>query len=34
MGIYVFDETFLYEELIRDAEDDASTHDFARPDTR
>lgn len=28
MGIYVFDEAFLYEQLIRDAEDSASSHDF------
>ncbi len=30
MGIYVFDETFLYEQLIRDAEDRASSHDFGK----
>ena len=28
MGIYVFDEPFLYEQLIRDAEDGGSSHDF------
>ena len=28
MGIYVFDEAFLYEQLIRDAQDDSSSHDF------
>ena len=28
MGIYVFDEAFLYEQLIRDAEDQGSSHDF------
>ena len=30
MGIYVFDETFLYEQLIRDAEDGDSSHDFGK----
>ncbi|MBE0620136.1 MAG: glucose-1-phosphate adenylyltransferase [Burkholderiales bacterium] len=30
MGIYVFDEAFLYEQLIRDAEDDGSSHDFGK----
>jgi glucose-1-phosphate adenylyltransferase len=30
MGIYVFDEGFLYEQLIRDAEDRASSHDFGK----
>ena len=30
MGIYVFDEAFLYEQLIRDADDDASSHDFGK----
>jgi glucose-1-phosphate adenylyltransferase len=30
MGIYVFDEAFLYEQLIRDAEDAASSHDFGK----
>lgn len=30
MGIYVFGENFLYEQLIRDAEDNASTHDFGK----
>ncbi|MGP1676533.1 MAG: sugar phosphate nucleotidyltransferase [Burkholderiales bacterium] len=28
MGIYAFDEAFLYEQLIRDAEDSGSSHDF------
>jgi glucose-1-phosphate adenylyltransferase len=28
MGIYVFNTAFLYEQLIRDADDDYSTHDF------
>jgi glucose-1-phosphate adenylyltransferase len=28
MGIYVFAADFLYEELLRDADDPASTHDF------
>ncbi len=30
MGIYVFDEAFLYEQLIRDAEDCESGHDFGK----
>ena len=30
MGIYVFNEAFLYEQLIRDAEDSASSHDFGK----
>ncbi len=30
MGIYVFDEAFLYEQLIRDAEDESSSHDFGK----
>jgi len=30
MGIYVFDESFLYEQLIRDAEDRDSGHDFGK----
>ena len=30
MGIYIFDAPFLYAELLRDANDDASTHDFGR----
>ena len=30
MGIYVFDEPFLYQQLIRDAEDSASSHDFGK----
>jgi len=30
MGIYVFEEAFLYEQLIRDAEDKASSHDFGK----
>ena len=30
MGIYVFDEALLYEQLIRDAEDGASSHDFGK----
>jgi len=30
MGIYVFDEAFLYEQLIRDAEDSTSGHDFGK----
>ena len=30
MGIYVFDEAFLYEQLIRDAEDEGSSHDFGK----
>ena len=28
MGIYVFNSSFLYEQLIRDADDPSSTHDF------
>jgi glucose-1-phosphate adenylyltransferase len=28
MGIYVFNAAFLYEQLMRDAEDENSTHDF------
>jgi glucose-1-phosphate adenylyltransferase len=28
MGIYVFNAAFLYEQLIRDADDPSSTHDF------
>src|SRR5690606_6084042 len=28
MGIYVFNASFLYEQLIRDADDRNSTHDF------
>ena len=28
MGIYVFNTAFLYEQLIKDADDDYSTHDF------
>ena len=28
MGIYVFNAGFLYEQLMRDAEDENSTHDF------
>ena len=28
MGIYVFNASFLYEQLIRDADDRSSTHDF------
>jgi glucose-1-phosphate adenylyltransferase len=28
MGIYVFNADFLYEQLMRDAADDSSTHDF------
>jgi glucose-1-phosphate adenylyltransferase len=28
MGIYVFNTAFLYEQLIKDADDDCSTHDF------
>ena len=28
MGIYVFNAAFLYEQLIRDADDPHSTHDF------
>ena len=30
MGIYVFDAAFLYGELIRDAEDTSSSHDFGK----
>ncbi len=30
MGIYVFDEAFLYEQLIRDAEAGDSNHDFGK----
>jgi glucose-1-phosphate adenylyltransferase len=30
MGIYVFDESFLYEQLNRDAEDSGSSHDFGK----
>lgn len=30
MGIYVFNTEFLYEQLIRDADDDISNHDFGR----
>jgi len=30
MGIYVFNEAFLYEQLIRDTEDGNSSHDFGR----
>ena len=30
MGIYVFDEAFLYEQLIRDAKDAGSSHDFGK----
>ena len=30
MGIYVFDAPFLYSELMRDAADDDSAHDFGR----
>jgi glucose-1-phosphate adenylyltransferase len=30
MGIYVFDEAFLYDQLIRDAEDRGSSHDFGK----
>lgn len=30
MGIYVFNAKFLYEQLVRDAADGASTHDFGR----
>lgn len=30
MGIYVFNTEFLYEQLIRDADDPASTHDFGK----
>jgi glucose-1-phosphate adenylyltransferase len=30
MGVYIFDAPFLYEELLRDADDSGSTHDFGR----
>ncbi len=30
MGIYVFDEAFLYEQLTRDAQDGDSSHDFGK----
>ncbi|HSH29868.1 MAG TPA: glucose-1-phosphate adenylyltransferase [Thiohalobacter sp.] len=30
MGIYVFSTRFLYEQLIRDADDDGSEHDFGK----
>ena len=30
MGVYVFSAAFLYDELLRDAEDPASSHDFGR----
>lgn len=30
MGIYVFNAAFLYEQLIRDADDSSSAHDFGR----
>jgi glucose-1-phosphate adenylyltransferase len=30
MGIYAFNEAFLYEQLIRDAEDGDSSHDFGK----
>ena len=30
MGIYVFDEAFLYEQLIQDADDGTSSHDFGK----
>ncbi|MEW6312467.1 MAG: glucose-1-phosphate adenylyltransferase [Pseudomonadota bacterium] len=30
MGIYVFNTRFLYEQLIRDADDDKSSHDFGK----
>jgi glucose-1-phosphate adenylyltransferase len=30
MGIYVFDEGFLYDQLIRDAKDSGSGHDFGK----
>jgi glucose-1-phosphate adenylyltransferase len=30
MGIYVFDADFLYDELLRDADDAGSAHDFGR----
>ena len=30
MGIYVFDAAFLYDELVRDADDTTSSHDFGK----
>lgn len=30
MGIYVFDAAVLYDELVRDAQDSSSTHDFGK----
>lgn len=30
MGIYVFNTDYLYEQLIRDADDDSSAHDFGK----
>ena len=30
MGVYAFDAAFLYDELVRDAADDVSEHDFGR----
>jgi len=30
MGIYVFDAAFLYDELLRDADDPGSSHDFGK----
>ncbi len=30
MGIYVFNAEFLYEQLIRDADDPKSSHDFGK----
>lgn len=30
MGVYIFNAKYLYEELLRDAQDQASSHDFAR----
>jgi len=30
MGIYVFDAAFLYDELLRDADDATSSHDFGK----
>ena len=30
MGIYVFNASFLYEQLIRDADDSSSSHDFGK----
>jgi glucose-1-phosphate adenylyltransferase len=30
MGVYVFNATFLYEQLIRDADDPHSSHDFGK----